>query len=126
MKVLTGFFKGELDEEALFAKAKDASPMKGTEQKCEAYYYAAMRRLLVAHDPEGARPLFEQCVATNVRKFIEIPSAKLELERMKRAPKAKQGGPERVEAEEKRTKNKEPGLTSGPDRSASLPCSTTW
>lgn len=88
MHAITSYLSGEIDEVALLARAK-ADPKKAIEQACEGYYYIGMRRLLVDRDSEAARPYFEKCIATNVRKFAEYSFSKRELARMDKAAKQK-------------------------------------
>jgi tetratricopeptide (TPR) repeat protein len=79
---VAGFLCGRLTEADLFAAAKSGSPQIAIEQGCEASWYAGSVRLL-AGDAAGAKALFERCVKTDVRTFIEYESAKAALGAMK-------------------------------------------
>jgi lipoprotein NlpI len=58
------------------AASRDAKTDRG--QKCEAYYYAGVKRL-VKNDRTGAADLFAKCVATGEKDFIEFRFARAEL-----------------------------------------------
>ncbi len=75
---VAGFLCGSLKEAELFAAAKSGNPQLAIEQECEACWYAGAVRLLDG-DAAGAKALFERCVATDVRTFIEYESAKAAL-----------------------------------------------
>jgi len=74
---------GGMKEDALLAAAKDDNPNRTREQECEASWYSAAVRLLDG-DAAGAKPLLAQCIATDVRNFIEYTSAKAALAAMDR------------------------------------------
>jgi lipoprotein NlpI len=73
---LTG---GSTEEEFLAAASAPADAKERTDQLCEAYYYAAIKRLL-AGDGAGAEPLLRKCVETGVTQFIEYVGALSELD----------------------------------------------
>jgi tetratricopeptide (TPR) repeat protein len=79
---VAGLLCGRLKEEDLFAAAKSENPQLAIEQECEACWYAGAIRLLDG-DAAGAKALFERCVATDVRTFVEYESAKMALAAMK-------------------------------------------
>jgi len=72
------FLTGEIEEDAFLDSARDETPKKTNERRCEAYFYAATLRA-VAKDKEGAHALYKKCVATRVRSFIEYESATIAL-----------------------------------------------
>jgi lipoprotein NlpI len=74
------FLCEEMDEKTFLTAAKDATPFKTNERRCEAFFYAGSLREM-AGDEDGARQLFRKCVETNVRSFIEYQSASLRLKR---------------------------------------------
>lgn len=79
---LAYFMCGQRKEEQLFAAAKSPNSQLAREQECEACWYAGAIRLLDG-DTAGAKALFERCVQTDLRSFIEYESAKMALAAMK-------------------------------------------
>jgi tetratricopeptide (TPR) repeat protein len=77
------FLTGQITESNLFAQAdKTAIHAKDIPAlRCEAQYYAGMKRLLDG-DKSGAATLFEKCVASGLRNYAEYGSAKAELEKL--------------------------------------------
>ncbi len=95
MNGITGYLGGKITEEALLAQAKaHPNKVKADEQYCEGLYYVGMHHLLVDRDAAAARPWFEKCIATNVRKFAEVAFSRRELARMDKAAK---GGKQKTE-----------------------------
>ncbi len=80
-KVVGEFLGGGLPEEKFLARAEKAAGQTPSEQRCEAFYYAGMMRLLAA-DRSGARALFEKCLATNEHYSLEFGLAQAELIRL--------------------------------------------
>ena len=76
--IVVKFLCDEMGEEEFLASAKDQTPFRTAQRRCEAFFYAATLRR-IAGDEEGARDLFKKCVATNVRDFIEYQSATMAL-----------------------------------------------
>lgn len=79
---VAAFLSGQTKEEEFLAAAKAENVHLAREQECEACWYAGAVRLLDG-DVAGAKALFERCVATDVRTFIEYESAKAALAAMK-------------------------------------------
>lgn len=76
------FLSGRIDADSLIKDAGHAKRRpERKNQECEAYYFAAMARLL-AGDREAARKYFEQCVATNDLQTVELGLARLQLRRL--------------------------------------------
>jgi len=83
-------FLGEITPEACLAAAVDKNPRLDKEKKCEGYYYVGCYRLLHG-DKDGAKKMFEACIATEATGCVESNPAKVELKRMEEASKAKEG-----------------------------------
>lgn len=82
------FLAGRIDADSLIKDAEHAKRRpERNNQECEAYYFAAMARLL-AGDKEAARKYFEQCVATNDLQTVELGLARLQLRRLTAAVSA--------------------------------------
>jgi serine/threonine-protein kinase len=81
--LVADFLTGGREEGALLDAAAAVDPKTDREQRCEAYFYAGMRRLLLGNDREGARALFERSVATGVTNFVEHAGSRAELQRLK-------------------------------------------
>lgn len=79
---IAAFLTGALKEEEFLAAAKAENVHRAREQECEACWYAGAVRLLDG-DAAGAKRLFERCIATDGRTFIEYQSAKMALAAMK-------------------------------------------
>ena len=84
------FLCGDMKEEDLLAAAKrlkvgnfrtEQNENRSREWECEACWYAGAVHLLDG-DAAGAKALFERCVATGVRTFIEYESARMALAAM--------------------------------------------
>jgi tetratricopeptide (TPR) repeat protein len=75
---VAAFLCGALNEEDLLAAAREGNEHRRREEGCEARWYAGAIRLLDG-DAAGAKALFERCVATDVRTFVEYESAKMAL-----------------------------------------------
>jgi lipoprotein NlpI len=78
------FLIGAITEPELFAAAEDLGQRRQAEQRCEAYFYAATKRLS-AGDKSIARNYLENCVATGAKSCQEYLIARSELESMKAA-----------------------------------------
>ena len=72
------FLLGQISEDELFSRAKAATPKKLAGRLCEAWYYAAEKKLL-AGDNESAAEYFRKCLETEQKDFIEYGFAKAEL-----------------------------------------------
>jgi tetratricopeptide (TPR) repeat protein len=72
------FLLGKTDEAAFLAAAESPDAKKQSEQHCEAWYYAGMKKLL-AGDKTTAAEDFKKCVATGREDFVEYAFAKGEL-----------------------------------------------
>jgi lipoprotein NlpI len=79
------FLVGDLTESNLFEQASQTAvrPTDEPGQKCEAFYYAGMKRL-IGGDKPGALDFLEQCVATGQDNYNEYTSAKAELQGLKK------------------------------------------
>ncbi len=73
-----GFLLGTLAEEKLFAAASSPDAKKESEQKCDAWFYAGMKKLL-AGDRTAAAEYFRKCMATEQKAFNEYKLAEAEL-----------------------------------------------
>jgi serine/threonine-protein kinase len=74
------FYAGEITENEVLEMAEAEDPEKDTWQKCEAFYYLGMAKLLGMNDqaePDstGARLYFEKCVSTGVEDYWEFKLA---------------------------------------------------
>jgi lipoprotein NlpI len=76
----------EVDEAALLTRAAVGDDKAVRGQRCEAFYYAGMKRLLKG-DVAGAREMFQKCVGMGTTTFTEHDFAKAELARMDAAAK---------------------------------------
>jgi tetratricopeptide (TPR) repeat protein len=79
---VAAFLSGQTKEADFLASAKGENANHARELECEACWYAGAVRLLDG-DAAGAKPLFERCVATDVRNFIEYGSAQATLAGLK-------------------------------------------
>jgi Tfp pilus assembly protein PilF len=77
---LVRFYSGIITEDAALEAAESDDEETDRSQKCEAYYYVGMRRLLDG-DREEAGEYFEKCLATGATTFPEYRSTERELER---------------------------------------------
>jgi len=83
------FLAGDVTESNLMAQATETAK-RATDvpnQKCEALYYAGVKRLIDG-DKAGATGLFEKCVATGQDANTEYFSAKAELENLRKPENA--------------------------------------
>jgi TolB protein len=96
LKVVS-FLAGDTTEEDLLAATKTKDEKTTRERKCEAYFYAGVRRLL-ADDLATARDYLRRCLATGCEDFIEYGAAEGELERL-RARSRRQTEPTRYRIE---------------------------
>jgi len=80
-KSLGQFLLGNLDESKLLqaAEKKDEEPVAG--QKCEAYYFIGMMRLLKG-DQTGARDFFKKSMSSEFKDYYEYHFASVELARL--------------------------------------------
>jgi tetratricopeptide (TPR) repeat protein len=75
------FLIGKLSESALISQAEKADANAAVGEECQAFYYAAMVRL-VNGDSAGARALLAKCVGTKARDQDEFILAQAELPRL--------------------------------------------
>ena len=85
-KAIGLFLVNEVDEAALLTRAAVGDDKAVRGQRCEAFYYAGMTRLLKG-DVAGAREMFQKCVGMGATTFTEYDFAKAELARMDAAAK---------------------------------------
>jgi len=78
---VSGFLLGELSDEELVRKAEDLDSEIDRQQKCEAYFYMAMKYLYTGQEHK-ARMFLLRCIATDATTFREYQLAKLELNRL--------------------------------------------
>ena len=80
-KDLGRYVAGQINEKTLLkaAKKSDLEPVSG--QKCEAFYFIGMMRL-IAGDHAGAREYFEMCATTGQVDYYEYKFSRAELTRM--------------------------------------------
>lgn len=78
---VASFLAGDLGEAEFLAAAETDNGHETRERRCEAYWYAAAKRL-AAGDEARARDLLEKCRATGVWSFIEYDSAGHALKRL--------------------------------------------
>jgi tetratricopeptide (TPR) repeat protein len=76
------FLAGQLPEPQLLAAAKNADHMKEAGQLCEAFFYAASKRLF-AGENAMATDYFEKAIATDKTDYLEYASAVAELKSLK-------------------------------------------
>lgn len=80
-RTLAEFLLGTRSEDHLLKATGAGDARESREQLCEAYFYAASKRLCDG-DTTAATGLFRKCVATGVANFSEWTSAQAELERL--------------------------------------------
>ena len=73
------FLSGRESEESLFAHAKSGDSKKADGQRCEAWYYAGLKKRF-AGDKAAAAAHFRQCVATGQKSYSEYLLARAELQ----------------------------------------------
>jgi tetratricopeptide (TPR) repeat protein len=73
------FFLGRLNESDYLAAAASADAKTDQAQRCQAWYFAGMKRLLVG-DKKGAVEAFHQCLATEQKDYCEYVLAQTELQ----------------------------------------------
>jgi len=78
LPIICQFLTGEITEQNFLKAAESTDRQKDTDQHCEAFFYAASKRL-IAGDKTGATIYFQKCLATNDKSFLEYQSAKAEL-----------------------------------------------
>jgi lipoprotein NlpI len=78
---IADFLLGKTEESDFVAAADSTDPKKNREQHCQAWYYAAMKRLL-ARDKKVAADYFAQCLATEARGSDEYMCAGAELKKL--------------------------------------------
>jgi tetratricopeptide (TPR) repeat protein len=85
VKHVARFLAGQIDERALLAAAekKDVETVSG--QRCEAYYFIGMMRL-IRGDRAGARDYLQRCVGTGEKEYYEYSFARAELGRLNAPP----------------------------------------
>jgi lipoprotein NlpI len=77
------FVIGGLSEDDFFRAAEFPDAKTDKDQKCEAYFYAGIRRLLDGEKGK-ARECFEKCLQTGARANLEYSSARSELQALDR------------------------------------------
>jgi len=75
---VAGYLLGNASEADLFAAAKSSDAKKERSLFCEAWFFAAMRKLL-GGDKAAAADYFRKCIATGQTNFVEYQLAKSEL-----------------------------------------------
>ena len=75
------YLLGRGTEADLFAAAANPDTNKDAGQRCEAWCYSGIKRL-IAEDKAGATEDFRQCVATGQKTFVEHRFARVELRRL--------------------------------------------
>jgi lipoprotein NlpI len=72
------FLTGELSESDFLKAAGSTDPKTDKEQHCEAYFYAGIK---LSHDGNVplAKSCFQQCIATDVKRFYEYRMARIKL-----------------------------------------------
>ncbi len=73
-----GFLLGTVTEAELFAASASPDVAKERGQRCEAWYYAGMKKLF-SGDKNGATESFRNCLATEQKDFLEYQFAQSEL-----------------------------------------------
>ena len=84
-KTVGRFLLGKITESALMHAAESGDPKTVSDQRCEAYYYAGMVRLL-NKDRATSKTYFERCLETGARSFTEYRQARIELDRLDPPP----------------------------------------
>ncbi|MDB6028992.1 MAG: Tetratricopeptide 1 repeat-containing protein [Verrucomicrobiales bacterium] len=79
------FLAGQLAEPDFLKAASNPQKQVETGQKCEAFFYAGMKRLIAGDKPK-ATEYFQNCLATGQKDFTEYASAEVELKSLKPAP----------------------------------------
>jgi tetratricopeptide (TPR) repeat protein len=75
-------FLGRTTPEGLLAAAKDRDKTAENQKLCEVYFYLGQYYLIMGEESKG-RTMFERCLDTGVKVFIEYQGAKIELNRQK-------------------------------------------
>ena len=75
---VAGYLLGSITEPDLFAAAASSDAKKDSGQRCEAWFYAGMKKLL-AGDKRTAADDFRNCLATRQDAFVEYQMAQAEL-----------------------------------------------
>ena len=75
---VAGHLLGKVSEADLFAAAASPDAKKDSEQHCEAWFYAGMKKLF-SGDKETAANYFRKCQATKQKDFTEFQLAQSEL-----------------------------------------------
>jgi lipoprotein NlpI len=72
------FLTGELSESDFLKAAGSTDPKTDKEQHCEAYFYTGIK---LSHDGNVslAKSFFQQCIATDVKRFYEYRMARIKL-----------------------------------------------
>ncbi len=73
------FLLGRESEESFFAHAESGDAKKADGQRCEAWYYAGLKKLF-AGDKAAAAEHFRQCAATGQKMYYEYRLARAELQ----------------------------------------------
>jgi len=75
-------FLGTTTPDGLFAEAKDRDKTAENQKLCEVYFYLGQYYLIMG-EASKARNMFEHCLDTGVKAFIEYRGAKIELAKEK-------------------------------------------
>ena len=75
-------FLGMTTPEGLLAEAKDSDKTAENQRLCEVYFYLGQYYLIMGEESKE-RDMFERCLDTGVKAFIEYQGAKIELSRQK-------------------------------------------
>jgi ankyrin repeat protein len=79
------FLTGQLPEGDFIKAADSSNDQTSHEQHCEAYFYAALKRL-IEDDKTAADDYLNKCLATKMENFYEYQSAKVELQFLQVSP----------------------------------------
>jgi tetratricopeptide (TPR) repeat protein len=75
-------FLGKTTPEGLLAAAKDRYKTLENQKLCEAYFYLGQYYLIMGEESMG-RTMFQRCLDTGVKAFVEYEGANIELSRQK-------------------------------------------
>lgn len=75
------FLPGELSESDFLKAAGSTDPRTDKEQHCEAYFYTGIK-LLYDGNVSLAKSYFQQCIATDVKRFYEYRMARIKLKEL--------------------------------------------
>ena len=78
---IAAFFLDQISETDLFDASSHSGEETVNQQRCEAWYYAGIKRL-IAGDEGTAVAYFDNCVHTNEDTFVEYDFAQAQLKAM--------------------------------------------